>query len=89
MYLHDITDLSVGDGDLHAGEVGVEPPLQGGHELNARGLAGVDGLDSLGHVCRDGLLAEYVLAVRRARFDLSTQRESPIQRIVKHGTMEA
>lgn len=69
-YLDDLANLSVRDGDLDAGEVGVEPPLQGGHELHVGLAARIDGLDRLGDVRGDRLLAEYVLAVLGARLDL-------------------
>lgn len=69
--LDDIADLPVRDGNLDAGKVGVEPPLQGGHKLDARGLARVDGLYGLRNVSGDRLLAEHVLTVGGTRLDLS------------------
>ena len=69
-HLDDFADLPVRDGYPHAGEVGVEPPLQGGHELDVSQLAGVNGLDRLRHVRRDGLLAKHVLTLGRTGFDL-------------------
>ena len=69
-YLDDVANLSVRDGDLDPGKVGVEPSLQSGHELHVGDAAGVDGLDCLGHVRGDRLLAEDVLAVLGARLDL-------------------
>lgn len=75
VHLDDLADLAVRDGNLDAREVGVESPLQGRHELHVRGLAGVDGLDRLGHVGGDRLLAEHVLAVSRAGLDLSRRKQ--------------
>lgn len=69
-HLNELANLSISDGDLHPGKVGVEPPLQGGHQLDTRELARVDGFDSLGHVGGDRLLAEDMLAVFGAGLDL-------------------
>lgn len=72
--LDKVPDFSVGDGHFHACEVRVEPSLQGSHKLYAGRLAGVDCLNRLRHVRCNGLLAENVLPVRCAGFDLSAHR---------------
>lgn len=83
-HLDDIADLSVRDRDLNAGEVRIKTPLQGGHELYTRFLAGVDGLDRLGDIRRDGLLAEHMLPVRRARLDLPHSTQQTNKHIAKY-----
>lgn len=90
-HLDNFPNLAVCDGHLHTREVRVEPPLQGGHELNASGVACVDGLDCLRYVGGDGLLAEHVLPVGGASFDLrglpcDVQQRPPMARATTRST---
>ena len=69
-YHDSVSDLAFGDGVLDTTKVLVEPALQTNHELHSGLVTGVDGLNRLGQVRGDGLLAKDVFAVGGTGLDL-------------------
>jgi hypothetical protein len=69
-YHNGFTNFFVLNSGLDTLEVIVETTLKSNHELDSSSVTGVDGLDSLGQVSSDRLLAENVFSVGSSSLDL-------------------